>query len=53
MAWGYNLSALVLDDAVLFPWDHHTGPCYLIGLDKKTGEIAWPGLFIKVDASGG
>ncbi len=41
MAWGYCLSPLVLDDSVLFPWDHHTGPCYLIGLDKRTGEIAW------------
>jgi len=41
MAWGYCLSPLVLGDSVLFPWDHHTGPCYLIGLDKKSGEIAW------------
>jgi outer membrane protein assembly factor BamB len=41
MAWGYALSPLVLDDAVLFPWDHHTGPCFLIGLEKQTGEIAW------------
>ena len=41
MAWGYGLSPVVLDDAVLFPWDHHTGPCFLIGLDKRTGEIAW------------
>ncbi len=41
MAWGYALSPLVLEDAVLFPWDHHTGPCFLIGLDKRTGEIAW------------
>jgi outer membrane protein assembly factor BamB len=41
MAWGYALSPLVVDDAVLFPWDHHTGPCFLIGLDKRTGEIAW------------
>ncbi|MSU19917.1 MAG: hypothetical protein EXS30_00805 [Pedosphaera sp.] len=41
MAWGYNVSSLVLDDAVLFPWDHHTGPCFLIGLDKRGGEIAW------------
>jgi hypothetical protein len=31
----------VLDDSVLFPWNHHKGPCFLIGLDKKTGEIAW------------
>ncbi len=41
MAWGYALSPLVLDDAVLFPWDHHTGPCFLIGLNKQTGEVAW------------
>jgi len=41
MAWGYNLSPLVLNDAVFFSWDHHTGPCYLIGLDKMTGKIAW------------
>src|SRR5262245_22247576 len=41
MAWGYALSPLVVDDAVLFPWDHHTGPCFLIGLDRRTGEIAW------------
>lgn len=41
MAWGYAVSPLVVDDAVIFPWDHHTGPCFLIGLDKYTGEIAW------------
>lgn len=41
MAWGYNVSPLVLEDSVLFSWDHHTGPCHLIGLDRKTGEIAW------------
>jgi outer membrane protein assembly factor BamB len=41
MAWGYGLSPLVLDDSVLFPWNHHTGPCFLLGLNKKTGEIAW------------
>ena len=41
MAWGYGLSPVVLDDAILFPWDHHTGPCFLIGLNKQTGEIAW------------
>src|SRR5262245_35390868 len=41
MAWGYCVSPLVLDDSVLFPWNHHNGPCSLIGLDKKTGEIAW------------
>ncbi|MFN0198394.1 MAG: PQQ-binding-like beta-propeller repeat protein [Planctomycetaceae bacterium] len=41
MAWGYALSPLVLDDAVLFPWDHHNGPCYLIGLDPETGKIDW------------
>ena len=41
MAWGYAVSPLVLDDSVLFPWNHHKGPCFLIGLDKQTGEIAW------------
>ena len=41
MAWGYGLSPVVLDDAILFPWDHHTGPCFLSGLDKQPGEIAW------------
>jgi outer membrane protein assembly factor BamB len=41
MAWGYALSPLVVDDAVVFPWDHHKGPCFLIGLDQRTGEIAW------------
>ena len=41
MAWGYGVSPLVLEDSVLLPWDHHKGPCYLIGLDKRTGEIVW------------
>jgi outer membrane protein assembly factor BamB len=41
MAWGYGVSPLVLDDSVLFPWNHHNGPCFLIGLDKKTGDFAW------------
>jgi outer membrane protein assembly factor BamB len=41
MAWGYGVSPLVLEDSVLLPWDHHTGPCYLIGLDKQTGRILW------------
>lgn len=41
MAWGYAPSPLALDDAVVFAWDHHTGPCYLIGLDPKTGSVAW------------
>jgi len=41
MAWGYCLSPVVLHDAILFPWDHHTGPCFLIGLNKMTGDIAW------------
>ncbi len=41
MSWGYGQSPLVLDDAVLIPWDHHTGPCFLIGLDKQTGKVAW------------
>lgn len=41
MAWGYGVSPLVTEDAVVLPWDHHKGPCYLIGLDKQTGKIAW------------
>jgi outer membrane protein assembly factor BamB len=41
MAWGYGISPVVLDDAVLFPWNHHNGPCFLIGLDKPTGDIRW------------
>lgn len=41
MAWGYGTSPLITDDAVVLPWDHHKGPCYLIGLDKATGKIAW------------
>jgi len=41
MAWGYGVSPLVLDDSVLFPWDHHKGPCYLVGLAKTTGRIVW------------
>jgi outer membrane protein assembly factor BamB len=40
-AWGYGLSPVVLGDSVLFPWNHHTGPCYLIGLDPRTGAIGW------------
>jgi outer membrane protein assembly factor BamB len=41
MAWGYGVSPVVLRDSVLLPWDHHKGPCYLVGLDKSTGRIAW------------
>jgi outer membrane protein assembly factor BamB len=41
MAWGYAVSPLVLEYSVLFPWDHHTGPCHLVGLDKQSGEIIW------------
>lgn len=41
MAWGYGTSPVVLDDAILLPWDHHKGPCYLIGLDKQTGKVLW------------
>ena len=41
MAWGYAVSPLVLEDCVLLPWDHHKGPCYLIGLDKQTGRVLW------------
>jgi outer membrane protein assembly factor BamB len=41
MAWGYAVSPLVLDDSVLFPWNHHQGPCFLVGLDQRTGEVGW------------
>jgi outer membrane protein assembly factor BamB len=41
MAWGYGVSPVILDDSVLLPWDHHKGPCYLIGLDKQTGAVVW------------
>lgn len=41
MAWGYAASPLVLEDSVLLPWDHHTGPCFLVGLDQQTGSISW------------
>ena len=41
MAWGYSISPLVLDESVLFPWNHHKGPCFLVGLDKRTGEVRW------------
>jgi len=41
MSWGYGVSPLVLDDSVLFPWNHHKGPCFLVGVDQLTGEIAW------------
>lgn len=40
-AWGWGVSPLVLKNSILFPWDHHKGPCYLLGLDKQTGAIAW------------
>jgi outer membrane protein assembly factor BamB len=41
MAWGYAVSPVVLNDGVLFPWNHHKGPCFLIGLDKRTGQVGW------------
>jgi outer membrane protein assembly factor BamB len=41
MAWGFAVSPLVLNDSVLFPWNHHSGPCFLIGLEKQTGDFAW------------
>ena len=39
MAWGYGVSPVVLEDSVLFPWNHHTGPSYLIGLDPKSARL--------------
>jgi outer membrane protein assembly factor BamB len=41
MAWGYAVSPMVLEDSVLFPWNHHKGPCFLVGIDKKIGQINW------------
>jgi outer membrane protein assembly factor BamB len=41
MAWGYSVSPVVFGNTVLFPWDHHTGPCFLIGLNSNSGEFAW------------
>jgi outer membrane protein assembly factor BamB len=41
MSWGYSVSPLVLDDSILFPWNHHKGPCFLVGLDPKSGQVAW------------
>jgi outer membrane protein assembly factor BamB len=41
MAWGYGVSPVVAEDSVLLPWDHHKGPCYLIGLDKQSGRMIW------------
>lgn len=41
MAWGYAVSPVVLEDSVLFPWNHHKGPCFMVGLDKNKGQIDW------------
>jgi hypothetical protein len=41
MAWGYGTSPVVLHDSVVLPWDHHKGPCYLVGLDKRAGAVLW------------
>ncbi|MFO0877875.1 MAG: PQQ-binding-like beta-propeller repeat protein [Gemmataceae bacterium] len=41
MAWGYAVSPLILEDSVLFPWNHHKGPCFLVGLDRETGKTRW------------
>src|SRR5262249_2225990 len=27
--------------SVLFPWNHHNGPCYLVALDRGDGAIKW------------
>lgn len=40
-AWGWGISPVIVNDMILFPWDHHAGPCYLLGIDKRTGGIAW------------
>jgi outer membrane protein assembly factor BamB len=41
MTWGYGISPVILGDSVLYSWDHHKGPCFLIGLNKQSGEFAW------------
>jgi len=41
MAWGYSISPLLVDGTIVFGWDHHTGPCFLLGLDPQSGETAW------------
>jgi outer membrane protein assembly factor BamB len=41
MSWGYAVSPVVLEDSVLFPWNHHKGPCFLVGLDKLKGNVSW------------
>ena len=41
MAWGYSISPLLAAGTIVFGWDHHTGPCFLLGLDPQTGETAW------------
>lgn len=41
MAWGYGVSPLVLEDSILFSWNHHKGPCFLVGLDKRSGKFDW------------
>jgi len=41
MSWGYSISPLVLDDSIFFPWNHHKGPCFVIGLDKASGKFDW------------
>lgn len=41
MAWGYSISPLLVDGTIVFGWDHHTGPCFLLGLDPQSGQTAW------------
>jgi outer membrane protein assembly factor BamB len=41
MAWGYSISPVLAAGAIVFGWDHHTGPCFLLGLDPQTGKTAW------------
>jgi outer membrane protein assembly factor BamB len=41
MAWGYSISPVRAAGAIVFGWDHHTGPCFLLGLDPRTGKTAW------------
>jgi outer membrane protein assembly factor BamB len=40
-SWGFSSSPVVLDDVVVIPFEHHRDPCFLVGLDKQTGNVSW------------
>ena len=40
-AWGWGASPVVYGKDVLFLWDHHAGPCKLLGLSVADGQVAW------------